>query len=152
MKAQIAIKLFGEDLGVLESKGRDIESTIRAVPGASDVALEAVSGEAQIVVAVNRDEMARFGINSDDVMKLVSNVAIRGLMRSKPKVRYTFRMISAGAGGAGSPSSPVWRWPESKRCGKASPARVKQAEDPVARVRAARVGPRAHHPARGAVG
>ncbi len=73
VKAQIAIKLFGEELGVLERKGREIESTIRGVTGASDVALEAVSGEAQIVVAVNRDEMARFGINGDDVMNLVSN-------------------------------------------------------------------------------
>jgi cobalt-zinc-cadmium resistance protein CzcA len=73
VKAQIAVKLFGEDLGVLERKGREIESVIRSIPGARDVALEAVSGEAQIVVAVDRDEIARFGVNVDDVMNLVSN-------------------------------------------------------------------------------
>ena len=73
VKAQIAIKVFGEDLGVLERKGRQIESVIRAIPGASDVQLEAVSGEAQIVIGVDRDEIARFGINVDDVMDLVAN-------------------------------------------------------------------------------
>ena len=72
VKAQIAIKVFGEDLALLERKAREIEAVIREVPGARDVQIEQVSGEAQLVVQVNREAIARFGINVDDVMKIVS--------------------------------------------------------------------------------
>lgn len=73
IRAQIAIKLFGEDLKVLEEKGRKIEAIIKQIPGASDVQMERISGESQLVVKVKRDEMARFGINVDTVMGLVSH-------------------------------------------------------------------------------
>ncbi|MFN7970939.1 MAG: CusA/CzcA family heavy metal efflux RND transporter [Acidobacteriota bacterium] len=73
IKAQIAIKLFGEDLDVLEKKGREIEGVVKGLRGASDVQLEQVSGEAQLVVKANWDALARYGINVDQVMGIVSS-------------------------------------------------------------------------------
>ena len=44
VKAQLAVKLFGEDLGVLEEKGREIEAAIKSVKGAADVQMEQIGG------------------------------------------------------------------------------------------------------------
>ena len=73
IKAQIAIKLFGEDLEVLEAKGREIEAVIKTIPGASDVQMEQISGEAQLVIRADRDAAARYGINVAQIMGIVSN-------------------------------------------------------------------------------
>ena len=72
VKAEIAIKLFGEDLKVLEQKGREIQEAVQATPGAKDVQLEQISGEAQLVVRADRSELARYGLNVSDVMDVVS--------------------------------------------------------------------------------
>ncbi len=72
VKAQIAIKLFGEDLKVLEEKGRAIQEAVAAIPGATDVQMEQISGEAQLVVQARRAELARYGLNVADVMEVVS--------------------------------------------------------------------------------
>lgn len=72
VRAQLAIKLFGDDLGVLQEKGREIEAVIKEIPGATDVQTEQISGEAQVVVRADRDEIARHGLNVADVMEVVS--------------------------------------------------------------------------------
>lgn len=72
VKAQLAIKLFGEDLAVLEEKGQQIESVIKSITGASDVQTEQISGEAQLVIRANRGELARYGLNVSEVMEVVS--------------------------------------------------------------------------------
>ncbi|MDE0006412.1 MAG: CusA/CzcA family heavy metal efflux RND transporter [Rhodospirillaceae bacterium] len=73
VRAQLAIKLFGPDLDVLAEKGAEIEALASAVQGARDVAMEQISGEAQLVVRPDRDALARFGIPVDDVMSLVAD-------------------------------------------------------------------------------
>ena len=73
VKAQLAIKLFGPQLDVLTSKGREIESLTRSLAGASNVAMEQISGEAQLVIRPNRDALSRYGIAVSQVMALVSD-------------------------------------------------------------------------------
>ncbi|MCG9698213.1 CusA/CzcA family heavy metal efflux RND transporter [Shewanella sp. Isolate11] len=72
VKAQLAIKLFGPDLQVLSDKGQRLTELVAQIPGAVDVSLEQVSGEAQLVVRPKRDLLARYGISVDEVMSLVS--------------------------------------------------------------------------------
>lgn len=72
IKAQVAVKLFGEDLDVLEEKGQEIQAVIETIPGVSDLQMEQISGEAQLVVRANRDELARYGLNVAAVMEIVS--------------------------------------------------------------------------------
>ena len=72
VKAQLAIKLFGPDLNVLSKKGEELSLLVSKIPGAVDVSLEQVSGEAQLVVRPNRAKLARYGISVDEVMSLVS--------------------------------------------------------------------------------
>jgi len=73
VRAQLAIKLFGPDLEVLAEKGREIERLVKGVAGATDVAMEQIAGEAQLVVRPDRDRLARYGIAVDQVMALVSD-------------------------------------------------------------------------------
>ncbi|WOH38545.1 CusA/CzcA family heavy metal efflux RND transporter [Thalassotalea fonticola] len=71
VKAQLAIKLFGPDLTVLAEKGLEIESAIKDVNGARDVAIEQIVGESQLVISPNRRQLSRYGLSVDDVMRVV---------------------------------------------------------------------------------
>ena len=73
VRAQLAIKLFGPELDILAEKGAEIEALAAGIQGASDVAMEQISGEAQLVVRPDRDALSRFGIPVDDVMSLVAD-------------------------------------------------------------------------------
>jgi heavy metal efflux system protein len=71
VKADVAVKLFGEDLQTLEEKAAEVARVLEKVPGAADVQAEALSGVAQLQIAVRRDEIARYGLNVADVRELV---------------------------------------------------------------------------------
>lgn len=73
VKAQLAIKLFGPDLTMLQEKGEAISQAIKAVAGATDVQLEQIAGEAQLVVTPNRHALSRYGLSVDQMMNLVSD-------------------------------------------------------------------------------
>jgi len=73
VKAQLAIKLFGPELDMLASKGQEIETAIKQIDGARDVALEQIAGEAQLVIKPKRRQLSRFGLSVGDVMEVVKN-------------------------------------------------------------------------------
>lgn len=73
VKAQLAIKLFGPDLNVLAEQGQAIESVVKSVDGARDVAMEQIAGESQLVVKPNRKALSRYGLAVGDIMALVSD-------------------------------------------------------------------------------
>lgn len=71
VKAQLAIKLFGPELSVLADRGQAIESVVKEIEGARDVAMEQIVGESQLVVEPNRQALSRYGLAVSDVMELV---------------------------------------------------------------------------------
>ncbi|NOY05768.1 MAG: efflux RND transporter permease subunit [Chlorobi bacterium] len=71
VKAQLAIKLFGEDLDILSRKGSEIQAVVSSIPGAADVQLEQISGKPQVQIEVNRDRIARLGMNVDEVQEVI---------------------------------------------------------------------------------
>ena len=73
VKAQLAIKLFGNDLDVLAEKGQAIEAVVKKIDGTRDVAMEQIVGEAQLVVKPNRRALSRYGLDVADVMEVVRN-------------------------------------------------------------------------------
>tara|TARA_R110002073_G_scaffold67393_2_gene167959 strand:+ start:10819 stop:13962 length:3144 start_codon:yes stop_codon:yes gene_type:complete len=70
-KADLAIKLFGEDMAVLEQYAAQIANVIRDVPGAADVQTDQVTGAPQLRISVDRDAISRFGLNVEDVLAVV---------------------------------------------------------------------------------
>jgi heavy metal efflux system protein len=70
-KQDIAIKIFGDDLGTLAEKASDIEKIIQEVEGVEDINVEKVTGLAQVQVDFNRDRLAQYGLSVDDVNRVL---------------------------------------------------------------------------------
>ena len=70
-KAELAMKLFGPDMGVLEQKAGEIEAVILDVPGSSDVQKDQVTGTPQLRIAVDRSAMSRYGVNVSEVQDVI---------------------------------------------------------------------------------
>jgi cobalt-zinc-cadmium resistance protein CzcA len=77
VRTQLALKLYGDDLGVLRSKAEEIEGAVETVPGLVDLATEQSFGQPQVQIVVNRDACARYGVNATDILELVE-LAIGG--------------------------------------------------------------------------
>jgi cobalt-zinc-cadmium resistance protein CzcA len=71
VRADLGIKLFGDDLEVLRRKGAEIEAAIRGIEGADDVASEQISGQPMLQIEVDREAIARHGIAERDVLDVV---------------------------------------------------------------------------------
>ncbi|MDA1192235.1 MAG: efflux RND transporter permease subunit, partial [Candidatus Poribacteria bacterium] len=70
-KAELAIKVFGADMDVLKATADEIEGIIREIPGAADIQVDQVTGTPQLRIVINREALARYGINVADVQEVV---------------------------------------------------------------------------------
>jgi cobalt-zinc-cadmium resistance protein CzcA len=71
VKTQVAIKLFGEDLDVLQRKAGELQAALGKVPGVADLQVEQVGGLAQVQIAIDRAKIARYGLNVADVNEVI---------------------------------------------------------------------------------
>jgi len=70
-RAQLIIKVFGEDLEVLRAKAAEIAAVVRRMSGTSDLVVETVAGQPYISVRPDRAKIARHGINVADVQEVI---------------------------------------------------------------------------------
>jgi cobalt-zinc-cadmium resistance protein CzcA len=70
-KADIAIKLYGEDMEELYAKAREASAYIRQVPGADDVLVEQAMGLPQLVVQYDRGRIARYGVSIEELNNII---------------------------------------------------------------------------------
>jgi len=82
VKAQIGIKLYGDNLGILRAKAREIEAAIRDVRGVRDLMVEPQIEIPQLRIDLDRKALASYGLNSDDVNDLVET-ALNGQVVSE---------------------------------------------------------------------
>ncbi len=71
VRATLAIKLYGESLEELDRLSAEIRDIVAEVPGIADLSLEANLGKPQIRIRVNREALARLGMNASDVLTVV---------------------------------------------------------------------------------
>lgn len=71
IRAQLGVKILGDNLDALQAKAFEVERVIQAVPGAAGVAPSRVQGKPFIEVQVNREAMARYGLQAQDVLDTV---------------------------------------------------------------------------------
>jgi len=74
VRADIAVKVFGDDLEPLVRKANEVAATIRGVAGAADVAVEQVAGQPILRIAVKQDEIARYGISAQEVLDVIESI------------------------------------------------------------------------------
>lgn len=72
VRADLAIKIFGEDLDVLYKNAIEIEKAIQNVNGAADVVVEKIVGLPQMTVKYDRAKIAKYGLNIDDLNQLIT--------------------------------------------------------------------------------
>ena len=70
-KADIAVKIYGEDTHELYQKAKEAAAFVEKVPGASDVIVEQTMGLPQLVVKYNRGKIARYGINIEELNTII---------------------------------------------------------------------------------
>lgn len=73
VRATLALKVYGDDLNELDRLSARMKDVLSGVPGVVDLALEANIGKPQIRIRVDRDALARYGLNADDVLSVVKN-------------------------------------------------------------------------------
>ncbi len=97
VRAELAIKVFGDDLDSLKAKADEIAQIVGEVTGAADVQPDQVSGTPQLLMRVNRQEIARYGINVADVQEVIKAAVggeiagqiFEGVKRFDIRVRYS---------------------------------------------------------------
>lgn len=72
VRADIAIKIFGQDLEILNKKANEIKDLIQNVEGASDIIVEKVEGLPQMNVSFDRAKIARHGLNIADLNEMIA--------------------------------------------------------------------------------
>ncbi len=77
VRQDVAIKIFGEDLDVLTGLSQQIGKIVGTVEGSRDLYMEEVTGLPQIVININRDEVAKYGLDIETVNQTI-NTAFAG--------------------------------------------------------------------------
>ena len=108
VKADVAVKIFGADPVALEKLGADVRRAVSQIRGVADLQVEQMSGAAQLQITVDRGQIARYGLNVDDVRQTVETVVggvtatevLDGLRRFPVVVRFpdTLRADAAAVG------------------------------------------------------
>lgn len=96
VRTPVGVKVFGADLAAIERTGEKLESVLRAVPGTRSVLYERSLGGTYVDVVPNRDAMARYGLQVEDLDRIVEGavggapvtVAVDGRQRYSVNVRY----------------------------------------------------------------
>lgn len=71
VRAELAVKLFGDDLILLKKKAEEISALLREIRGAADIQVDQVSGKPQLKITVDRHAIARYGLNLSDVQQVI---------------------------------------------------------------------------------
>jgi copper/silver efflux system protein len=96
IRSQVGIKIFGNDLDILEDTARRMATIIRDIPGAADVYPEQIGGAPYIDIDINRPSAARYGINVSTIQDVIEkgigetnlSTTIEGRNRFPIRVRY----------------------------------------------------------------
>jgi len=77
VRSDVAVKVFGDDMAVLNKTATQIATALQSLPGASEVKVEQTSGLPVLTINIDRDKAARFGLNVGDVQDTIA-VAVGG--------------------------------------------------------------------------
>lgn len=80
VKGELAVKIYGDDLKTLETKGREVVNVMSQVRGVQDLGLFRIIGQPNLNLTVNRDAAARWGINVADVQDAIQTAVGGGAL------------------------------------------------------------------------
>ena len=71
VRSQVAVKIFGDDIRELRKLGSQIGRVLNGMNGATDLRIDQVSGQNYLTLTINRDAIARYGLNVEDVNNVI---------------------------------------------------------------------------------
>ncbi|PQO46088.1 efflux RND transporter permease subunit [Blastopirellula marina] len=74
VKADVAVLLYGDDLDMLATKGKEIEAAMRNIPGAVDVKADIQANLSTITITTQPDKLARYGVDASSVLDVISSI------------------------------------------------------------------------------
>ena len=105
VRSDVAVKLYGDDLDVLVTKGEEIESILNQIPGSADVASEQVTGQPVLQIKLDQEQLARHGVPAKVVTDIIESIGskplgevIEGQLRFPLVVRLPENMRQGTAG------------------------------------------------------
>ena len=72
VRSDVAVKIFGDDMDVLNKTGEEVSSMLQKIPGASEVKVEQTTGLPMLTVNIDRQKAARYGLNVADIQDVVA--------------------------------------------------------------------------------
>jgi cobalt-zinc-cadmium resistance protein CzcA len=78
-RADVAVKLYGDDSDLLAAKGKEIEAILSRIPGSADVAVEQVTGQPVLQIRLNQEQLARFGVPAKVVTDVIEAIGSKPL-------------------------------------------------------------------------
>jgi cobalt-zinc-cadmium resistance protein CzcA len=78
VKAQLAIKFYGEDFDILKEKSTQIKDVVASLRGAADVQVEQFTGKNHIQIVIQREQIARYGVNISHIQETIE-AAVGGI-------------------------------------------------------------------------
>ncbi len=109
IRSEVGVKVFGNDLKILEERARAVAEALRKIPGAADVYPEQVTGAPYLDIRVDREAAARYGIPVGAVQDVIETgvgetnltLTIEGRQRFPVRVRYApqYRATAQALGG-----------------------------------------------------
>jgi heavy metal efflux system protein len=79
VRADLGVKLFGDDFDVLLRKAQEIEGVLRTIPGNADVNTEQITGQPILQIKVDQEQVARYGVSAQTVLDLVESIGSKPL-------------------------------------------------------------------------
>jgi len=79
VRADLGIKLFGDDFDQLVKTAHEIETVVRSIPGNADVNTEQITGQSVLQIKVDQDQVARYGVSAQSVLELVESIGSKPL-------------------------------------------------------------------------
>lgn len=71
IRADVGVKLFGDDLEVLKASAGEVADVLSAIPGAQDVSVEQITGLPVLEVRIDQDAVARYGVPAAHVLEVI---------------------------------------------------------------------------------
>ncbi|MCB2212183.1 CusA/CzcA family heavy metal efflux RND transporter [bacterium] len=96
VRAELAVKLFGDDLDVLKENADEIAVVLREVSGARDIQVDQITGTPQLLIRIDREAIARYGVPIAEVQEVIEAAVggkdagqiLEGIRRFEILVRY----------------------------------------------------------------
>ncbi|HET6879448.1 MAG TPA: efflux RND transporter permease subunit, partial [Pirellulales bacterium] len=79
VRADLGVKLFGDDFDVLVEKAGEIEAVLRSIPGVADLNVEQVTGQPVLQIKVKQDALARYGVPAKTVLDFIESIGSKPL-------------------------------------------------------------------------